>query len=303
MQRRDIEKLRRQGAKRAELADVLENRLRDNVQKKERVLFRVLKSKVLDKLEVDESGVIRNTKANFRLLSNVDLAFNEFAKEHGVMLAQEVVNGIGKINNVNKVYFDRLANSPTKLLPTQSMVTEYMSAWLGLSNGGGIIKNGYLDKIIQSDEVRLEVQNLMSRSLIGKKGWKETMIALEKEIVSTQETKGALDKYYRNFVYDTFATSDRVVAETYRNELGLQFAIYEGGIIKTTRPFCRERNGKVFHYTEIEKFNPPNQQPDYNPFINAGGYSCRHYLNWIPDEYAFMLREDAEDLVNNLNSD
>jgi len=106
---------------------------------------------------------------------------------------------------------------------------------------------------------------------------------------------GRMSQYYRNFVYDTYSQVDRATGEVYAEKLGLQFAVYEGGIIKTTRKFCRERNGKVFHRTEIEKFDPKvAKPPNYNPFTDLGGYGCRHHLNWIPEALAYIMRPDAK---------
>ena len=118
-------------------------------------------------------------------------------------------------------------------------------------------------------------------------------------IEGNAEQLGSLAKYYRNFVYDTISATDRIVGMEYANSKGYEFAIYEGGIIKTSRKFCKDRNGKVFHKTEIEKFDPPTaKQANYNPFIDLSGYGCRHHLNWISTKLALRYRPEAKDFLN-----
>jgi len=113
----------------------------------------------------------------------------------------------------------------------------------------------------------------------------------------TQGNLGRLSKYYRNFTYDLYSQVDRTAGKVIADKIGMnKYAIYEGGLIKTSRKFCRERNGKVFTYDEIADFNPPEaKQPDYNPFVDLGGYGCRHHLNWIPYAIAISLRPDLKE--------
>ena len=84
---------------------------------------------------------------------------------------------------------------------------------------------------------------------------------------------GALQKYHRNFTYDLFSQVDRATAKTYADDLKFEFAIYEGGLIETSREFCKKHNGNVYHKSEIQQFNPKvAKPPNYNPFVDCGGY-------------------------------
>lgn len=294
MSKRDIQKLRRLGSERIDLSDSLIKKINNTVKRSEPKLLDSIIKNIVDKFDIDENKKIRATSRNMRLLSNFNEVFSDFANDYGIKVANEIYKGLNKVTDFNKEYFNTITNDTKLIADIDKKVFKVVDAWLGVSETKGVVKNGYLHKIIQSDEVRLEVQTMMNNAIIGRKGWMETKQELSNKIVGVKDgSKGALEKYHRNFVYDTYAVVDRASADIYRSDLGLQFAIYEGGIIKTTRPFCKKHNGNVYHVTEIEAFNPPGDFPNYDPFLHLGKYSCRHYLNWITDAYALMLRPDV----------
>jgi hypothetical protein len=95
----------------------------------------------------------------------------------------------------------------------------------------------------------------------------------------------------------------RVGANRIRVDLGLKYAVYQGGLIKTSRDFCEDRNNKCFSEKEIMSWENLNwegkPQIGYNALIDCGGYNCRHRLDWISEEYAKRLRPDL--FKNNAN--
>lgn len=100
---------------------------------------------------------------------------------------------------------------------------------------------------------------------------------------------------YKQFAENTFARYERTASDVLRKRIGLKHAVYEGGTITTTRPFCSERDGKVFSEEEIESWNTldwEGKSSPYNPFTDCGGYNCRHRLNWISEDLAKFLRDD-----------
>ena len=87
------------------------------------------------------------------------------------------------------------------------------------------------------------------------------------------------------------------MSNEYANQLQLNYFIYQGGEIKTTRAFCEERNGNVYTREEGASWNSlqwEGQKEGNNIFIDGGGYNCRHYLDWISYELAKQLRPNIE---------
>lgn len=279
---------------RTKLIDGITSKMETLVTNAQRELYSEIVDSVLDKLEKDENGNIKNTQANKRLLSVIDDVFQEMAATQGVLAASTFVDSIQKVTDFNLDYYTPFAEK-TKLVPISQTVEQNIKDWLGINQKGGVEKNGYLDTLINDTSVRNKFKDMIIKAVVGQSGYAETKTAAKVFIQGDEQNLGAMQKYYRNFVYDTFSQVDRSEAKMYADKLGFNYAIYEGGLIETSRPFCIKRNGKVFSREEISKFNPPTaKQPDYNPFVDLGGYGCRHHLNWIPDAIAFVLRPDLK---------
>ncbi len=280
---------------RTRLIDDLINGLEATVSKAQKQLYRRLLNKLIDKLDVKD-GRIQNTNRNKGLLSSIDAVFAEFSRIEGLAIVNEVVVAIDKVITFNKSYFSELDEVGIKDLDLA--VRRQMNEWLGIEKGT-LKPNGYLDKLVKDSTIRKEVKDLVIKDVVSQNGLAKMQKSLSVMIEGNAEQLGSLAKYYRNFVYDTISATDRIVGMEYANSKGYEFAIYEGGIIKTSRKFCKDRNGKVFHKTEIEKFDPPTaKQANYNPFIDLGGYGCRHHLNWISTKLALRYRPEAKDFLN-----
>lgn len=247
----------------------------------------------IDQLDIDEqTGVIKNTLRNKRLLANVDTIFNQYVKTDGIVIAKTMVDGISQILDFNGKYFKNFATH-AELADIKPVVMELMKSWLGLKGNGALEGNGYLQKTISDPRVLGDLKNFALRAVVGQQGYKDTLAGVKGFIDGNKDTAGLLEKYHRNFVYDTYSQVDRATSGIFADKLGLDYAIYEGGIIKTSRKFCREHNGNVYTRNEIANFDPVVAIPHpYNPFQDLGGYGCRHHLNWISRAIAIMLRPD-----------
>lgn len=284
---------------RTALVDGLLSVLSKKVDQGQTELLKSTINNFVDKLELTDTGKVKNTLYNKRLLANIDTIFDRFGKTQGLEVAKTIALGVQQVVNFSGVYYQTFTTK-AKLLEIAPVVKETVGLWLGLSEKGRVEPNGYLDKLIKDNTVRSQVKNMAVRAVIGQQGFRETKNQISEFIGGNKEKAGALERYHRNFVYDLYSQVDRATSEVYAGKLGFNFAIYEGGLIETSRSFCIDRNGKVFHKSEIALFDPPTaKQPGYNPFTDLGGYGCRHHLNWIPDSLAYMLRADAKEKFGN----
>lgn len=111
---------------------------------------------------------------------------------------------------------------------------------------------------------------------------------------------------------DSFSQADRVLQGLAADELGLDAALYQGGLIDSSRPFCKVRNGKVFLRSEIARMGTKadtyggytnkskgefsgKPASGYAPLVDAGGYSCRHSWNFISNTVALSLRPELKE--------
>lgn len=125
-----------------------------------------------------------------------------------------------------------------------------------------------------------------------------SLLELRNQLSTQIEGKNIVNKYWSRWTYDIYSQYERIGSNEVRKRLGFVFAIYEGGEIETSREFCQERNRKVFHESEIQKWIDlkwdGKNEIGYNPFIDLGGYNCRHKLRWISNELAAYERPEVK---------
>lgn len=286
--------VKKQAASRTQLINSLIDKLEAKVQESQRALLKLVVNDFLDGMEKDENGDIKNTLANKRRLAMFDNVYSRFGKDNGLEVAKSIADGVGRIVDFNANYFSAFTTA-AELAPINANVKQTLSAWLGVSPRGSVEPNGYLDTLIKDASVKNQIKNLVLKSVVSQAGYFETKKALQDQIEGTPDKLGALQRYYRNFAYDTFSVVDRTNGKIFADKLKFNYAIYEGGLIETSRVFCQEHNGKVYSRAEIADFQPKEAiGPGYDPFTDLGGYGCRHHLNWIPDSVAFALRPDLK---------
>lgn len=104
-------------------------------------------------------------------------------------------------------------------------------------------------------------------------------------IEGDENTVGRLERSTRQIVSDTFALSDRAVTNTVSDAINAGWFLYTGGLLDTTRPFCKARNGKYFTRKEVESWGAIGDwdgkmagTDEKTIFVTAGGYNCQHSI-------------------------
>ena len=155
-------------------------------------------------------------------------------------------------------------------------------------------------------EVRQQMKNYVVKSVANKKGFTEYLRGMKELVIGTTTRDGALERYYKQYAYDTFNQTDAAINKHYADSLNLTWFVYSGGTIATSRAFCIKRSQKVFNTKETEKWKcdstligkPKGVRCDsrYNALIERGRWNCRHTLRYITEEMACDLgRVDACD--------
>ena len=295
MTEKDLNKLVKQ---RDDLIAYVNRNLEAKIKDGQRAMLDIFSRGFADLLQTDENGLILNNSFNRNLIVNVDKLFTDYGKKNNVEVLASMIAGVNSILDFNNDYYS-FGAKPAELLPLKKKVIEQTRGWLGI-DGGTTTENGYLSTLIKSEIVKNQIKDFALKSVTGQQGWADAKRNLQTLIDGDKDgSLGALQKYHRNFAYDLFSQVDRATGKTYADDLKFEFAIYEGGLIETSREFCKKHNGNVYHISEIQKFNPQvAKQPNYNPVTDLGGYGCRHHLNWIPTSLALMLRPDAKKFVD-----
>lgn len=291
----DKEQVLKQALKRESLVTGLEKHLDSLVLKYQAKLLDTV-SNIVDEFSTDEQDKLVNSSANYSVINTLDKELDKSDGEAKAAIIKNLVDSFNKIVTFNGSYFQEIDSRDIK--PVSTSVMDSLKGWLGIDKNNQLRKNGYLDTLVKSTTVKNAIKETVVRSVAAGQGWKATKDNVKQLISGGGDSLGAMQKYYRNFTYDTFAQVDRKASQDFSNKLGYRFAIYAGGLIKTSRKFCIKHNGNVYHTSEIEKFKPQVAvPPNYDPFADLGGYGCRHSLNWIPDSLAVRLRPDAAKFI------
>jgi hypothetical protein len=181
--------------------------------------------------------------------------------------------------------------------------------------GGKFVRGGIIEDLI-SEFGGTEIKQLMSKAITGNMNKRDFIKDMRKFVTGTDEKPGISERKWKQFAYDVYQQHDAAYNKKLAEEFGFTNFIYQGGLIDDSRDFCAAHNNKVWSNEEAEKWStwtPADGEypagweiraknlnetpsymayPGYDPFIDRGGYNCRHQLGYIPDELAFKLRPE-----------
>lgn len=275
----------------------IEKKFKRLLTNKQSILFENIRTTFLEKLERDENGKVIHSEANFYKVAIIEASFAEMSKTSKKEMVANLLSNVDDIVKFNKNYFAEITGKAEveKSIPK---VNDALAGWLGIKDGKAK-ENGFIEQLVDDSAVKVAVKNLAMKIVIGQNGFEEAKKQLKDLIEGNPEKLGAFEKHYKTFANDLYSQIDRATGNVMRNDLGLEFAIYEGGLIETSREFCENHNGKIYHISEIKEFKPKRAiPPDYDPITDLGGYNCRHHLNWISNAMAKALGKDISPFVD-----
>lgn len=210
----------------------------------------------------------------------------------------EVVKASESITNLNDRYFSTLVDSG-RLGEIQDKTFAVINKTLGVTDKGKLITGGFIDKIIENKGVQQAFTKKVNNILNGSPDIVLMQHKLKEFIVGSKESTGLLERHYRTFASDLISNIDRTGALVYANELELNSFYYSGGVILTSRSFCKSKNGKVFTRAQAERWKDSAfitdmygmNINDYEPLINMGGYGCNHRPDWITEDLAKKIKK------------
>lgn len=244
---------------------------------------------ILKGLELDSGGYILQSTANRRLLNKADDKINEiFRSDLYVAAVTNYVNVVPKIDLQNVKYF-------------QDIKTNFQSNRVFLKNlQADAIAT--VEKFILRDGLKAQVINPLSQILsqnINTGGqFSGFLDQIRNFIVGFPEVEGRAMRYTRVYLRDILFQYSRSYQESITSDLGLDWYLFAGGLIDTSRDFCIERAGKFFHRSEIEKWADLSWKGKIagttasSIFVFVGGHACSHSL--IPVSNIIVPAEDLE---------
>jgi hypothetical protein len=243
-----------------------------------------------------ENGALKKTSSNYRLALQVKKVEQQLLDKKA-----EIANFVIKQSRLqlteNVSYFNEFIENTRKLEAARTRATNQLLSRIGVE-GNKVIGEGLLSSIIYDSSYLTAIKKSLVNAVSS--GSKLTdLIKGYKTLVVGEDDKsiGMLETHFRTMVFDTFAENDRVIQNNMADELELNHFIFQGGIIKTTRPFCKQRNDRIYTRAFAEKWRDldfKGKTDPYDPFVNLGGHNCRHSIDWISAELAELLSQNEK---------
>jgi hypothetical protein len=246
----------------------------DGVEKIQGVLYNRLLS-VLKDLELDDDGYIKQSAVNRRILFEAENVINEYLP--GESLSEAISRSlvtIPEIDNLNARYFKNVSDS---FNPNRNFFKSLQDRTI--QNIEGTLLEDGLTAQIKNPLVEILNQNINSGGLFS--GFLEQV---QNFVKGNEEIEGRILSYSRTYLRDTMFNYSRTFQQAITADLGLEFYVYSGGTMDTTRDFCKERHGKFFHHDEVIKWAKLSWQgkrqgtTGSSIFSFCGGYNCTHSL-------------------------
>lgn len=283
----------------------------NRIKRSEQVLNDAILRDFIDRL-ITENGNLKPLVTNYNLIAQLDSLYRDFISSEGYSLMESFIRRTRELFDINDQYFYTQSNTtPDRFRSISQSTRSSVYTSIGFNTRTRrLIKGGSLERVITDftpiNAIKNQIANAIANSM--------PIIELRSNVTITargnDDVPGSLERHLQTQMPDAFAQFDRATGERFSTDLGLKFAIYQGGLIQTSRPFCKVRNNRVFSRDEISKFGTPQDtyggysnkssgdfqgkcpKVGYNPFKNIGGCNCRHQYDWISDELAYRLRPE-----------
>ncbi|MCC3159690.1 hypothetical protein LJ737_20785 [Hymenobacter sp. 15J16-1T3B] len=203
---------------------------------------------------------------------------------------------------LQQTYFEALGVA-ANYAALRAPMTSTLRQWFGIDAQGGLVERGFLASLVADTAAERELTTFAYQAHFSGMGITDYRAGLKLLITgqpATATTPAVQSVYQRLYARsaDTFSQADRLLQAQAAERLGFSAYLYQGGLIASSRPFCKTRNGKVWLAAEIDgwadlKFDG---KPDpYDPWTQLGGYNCRHSLNAVPNRIAITLRPELKE--------
>lgn len=239
-----------------------------------------------------KDGKIDTTAANLTKVSGLYKVFGKWQTEYQGTMVGRVLYWAGKIFDLNQSYFDEYE-------PDESITDKARRLTLQRwgYDGKALIPGGYFESLFSNSDTSQRVARVVNQAILQKMSLAEFQSTFRGVFVGTPG-QGMLERHWRTNSFDLYQRLDRTVNLIYADELGLDWAVYSGTLEEDSRPFCIARVNRVFDRTQIADWKELDfggkPKIGYDPFVDCGGFNCRHHLSWISEGVAKTLKAKSK---------
>ena len=243
-----------------------------------------------------ENGRIKYTASNLGKVAGLFRAMSRWQRQYEKTMLGSVLDWAGRLFGLNSEYFETF--EPGKVESIDEAARRLtLQRWGYNVNTKELIPGGYFESLFKNPNIGQRVAGLVNQAITQKMPLAQFQKTFRQVFVGIPG-QGMLERHWRTNSFDLYQRIDRTANLIYADRLGLEYAIYSGTLEKDSRPFCIARVNKVFSRPEISSWEDLQFQGKpkvgYDPFVDCGGYNCRHTLSWITDEIAQHLRPEIK---------
>jgi len=255
-------------------------------------LFDLIITEYLPQFTVKDGVILLNEK-NARLLNELDNLLLTFKETQADSLFSTLGRDMLKNTEYLSNYF-RAFNSKKTVLNISNKLDK-LSSFIGIDSKGQLIEGSYLNNLALTPELKANLSQYFRNAIESKSDYKSFLKLIKDTVKGNAEADGVLQRYVETKAHDAFFAQSQMQENFFAQELELTYFVYEGTEIKTTREFCSERVNNVYSREDAEEWNTMDwagKIPDVDFFIQRGGYNCRHFIRWIPEDVAAEIQPE-----------
>ena len=256
--------------------------------------FALLSEWVADKLTVEE-GKIKYSASNMGKVAGLYLLFDRINNGYRKTMLGELLARAGNLFGLNNDYFNEIKPVPESVEDTARRLT--LQRWGYNVETKALIPGSYFEKLFANEGVARNVAGLVNRAIAGKMSLADFQKQFRRVFIGSPGN-GMFERHWKTNSFDLFQKIDRAANLVYAERLGLNYAIYSGTVKDTTRPWCEKHVNKVYSRKEIDAWKNADWagkiQVGYDPYLDAGGFNCRHHWSFVSDTVAETLRPELK---------
>lgn len=230
----------------------------------------------LKDIETGKKGQLVRTRENLKQLNSIHKKLVVYFDEYYEEGVYKSLKG-----------FERVAKSIEANWPDLDNAIEYTSIDKDMME---VLANQSLEEFKQfGDTAREHIAKSMYDHVIAGGSFGELVTEVASILGTGIDARGNnMARYAELWANDVLMNFHQAVTLKKASDAGLNYFLYYGNVIETSRQFCIDRAGKVFSEQEIKSWNGMTWRGKSGPpLTRRGGYNCRHHWHpvkrqWIP---------------------
>lgn len=275
--------------------------------------------KIIEQLDIDDSGRVIENQRNLKFIDDLQKIYMNLQAKQLLKVTDKIQKDFTKMNTLDDRYFGTIVSRNSKKFKEGKNISETLRLQsLGITDAKNLKPNGFLSSLLRDTNPSRALTRILLSGILANKTVDSLTKEMQTAIVGTDTISGITEKQLNNLVFDAYHQFDRSTSSTRAEKIGLFSAVYENNIILDSRCFCRNRFNRIWTVDEIRKWkastNPKKTKSgknclaiftsaNYDPFIQLGGFNCRHYLRYITSAQAIRRRPELKVFYDELQKD